>query len=289
MRTCVAAYGDLPHHRRMTAPTFKDHFSRQSADYSRYRPGYPRRTHRVGGRASAGSHAGGRLRHGQRPGGRRTGGTLRHGARRRRQRRAARACAAASARALRAGDGRAPARARCIRVARRRGAGRALVRLRAVPCGMPSRPEAGRCRGRLDLREVPRQPSRRRGHGPVLRARHRAVLAARAALRRRGLRDAPVPLGRGARAVFPAADRMVAGAGHRLPRELVFGAALSRRAPRPGPAAGRRGRAGNALACRLARFVSTGRSTSGWVETDSLYTCRPCGPLRPRPEPVTES
>ena len=25
----------------MTAPTFKDHFSRQSADYSRYRPGYP--------------------------------------------------------------------------------------------------------------------------------------------------------------------------------------------------------------------------------------------------------
>ena len=25
----------------MTAPTFKDHFSRQAADYSRYRPGYP--------------------------------------------------------------------------------------------------------------------------------------------------------------------------------------------------------------------------------------------------------
>lgn len=26
----------------MTTPTFKDHFSRQSGDYSRYRPGYPR-------------------------------------------------------------------------------------------------------------------------------------------------------------------------------------------------------------------------------------------------------
>ena len=25
----------------MTSPTFKDHFSRQAADYSRYRPGYP--------------------------------------------------------------------------------------------------------------------------------------------------------------------------------------------------------------------------------------------------------
>jgi len=41
MRQRVAAYGDLPHHRTVTAPTFKDHFSRQSADYSRYRPGYP--------------------------------------------------------------------------------------------------------------------------------------------------------------------------------------------------------------------------------------------------------
>ncbi len=41
MRTRVAAYGSLPHHRCMTAPTFKDHFSRQSADYRRYRPGYP--------------------------------------------------------------------------------------------------------------------------------------------------------------------------------------------------------------------------------------------------------
>jgi SAM-dependent methyltransferase len=31
MRSCVAAYGDLPHHRRVTSPTFKDRFSRQAA------------------------------------------------------------------------------------------------------------------------------------------------------------------------------------------------------------------------------------------------------------------
>jgi len=41
MRPRIAACIGLPHHRVMAAPTFKDHFSRQSADYSRYRPGYP--------------------------------------------------------------------------------------------------------------------------------------------------------------------------------------------------------------------------------------------------------
>jgi SAM-dependent methyltransferase len=37
----IAASVDVLHHRPMAAGSFKDHFSQQSAGYSRYRPGYP--------------------------------------------------------------------------------------------------------------------------------------------------------------------------------------------------------------------------------------------------------
>ena len=145
MRGPVAGTRAIAHHPAVTASTFKDHFSRQSADYSRYRPAYPAALIAYLAAPAPGPSAGGRLRDRQRPGGGPAGGAFRRGARGRRQR----GPVAAGACRTRACATRARSRSRCrsadgsvalVAV----GAGRPLVRLRPLPRRVPARPRTPR-------------------------------------------------------------------------------------------------------------------------------------------------
>ena len=129
---------------------FKDHFSRQSAAYSRYRPSYPPELIDYVASQAPRRGARRRLRDRQRPGGARARGALRRG------RSPSTGACSQLARArphARVSRTRRPWPSGCRsrdrqRRSRRRRAGGALVRLRAFPRRVPPRAGAGRRRRR---------------------------------------------------------------------------------------------------------------------------------------------
>ena len=170
------------HHRSPRARmSFKDHFSRQSAAYRRYRPAYPPEliefvaAQRRGAACSpwtarpAAVRPPWRWRPGSMPCWRWMPARASWPTRNR-----IRACP------LCGEPCRTAAAARRQRRPRRGRAGRPLVRLRSLPRRVPPRPCAGRRRRDLDLRAVPRGRRRGRRDRRLLRARGRRRLAARA-------------------------------------------------------------------------------------------------------------
>ena len=267
MRLRIAACGGLPHHRAVAAPTFKDHFSRQSADYSRYRPGYPPELIEwVCAQAPD------------------------------------RALAVDCAREM----DRQPSHWRststpCWRSTAASPSSSTHSRTRACAintrwpstCPCPTRPchssprhrpctgstssgftrsaaasSSRVARSRLDLREVSRQPGRGRGAGPVLRGRDRAVLGRpsgdTSTRRMRRSRSPGRPSGcraSGCRPTGRSSRRSVTSRPGRPCSATRTPTPVRTRCP-PLPPSWQR------FGLPAARFVSTGPSTCGWVETD---------------------
>ena len=107
-----------------------------------------------------------------------------------------------------------------------------------------------------------------RGDRPLLFRGGRALLAARAPLRGGGLPDAAVSVARRAASAVLARDLLGPRPGHGLPRDVVVGAALQGQS-RSRSAAGAARQAARDLAFAASRGRCTGRSTCGWATAES--------------------
>ena len=103
----------------------------------------------------------------------------------------------------------------------------------------------------LDLREIPRRRCGGRGDRPLLQRGGRALLATRAPLRGGGLPDIAVSVARRAAPAVFARDPLGSRPGHGLPRDVVVGAAIQGQ-PRSRSAAGPALEAARNLASRRA-------------------------------------